>query len=394
MKNIFRIIAFLLALAFTLPNSAFADEAQDKKAKAIADFNNITIPNILAMAPYLSKTAAERAAVFPNHGTIFKACTDAAGTAYQGKEPLANDASYICQSLALWMSNQDGQTCRYIKWADDTKALTEINDEIVLRTYRTSNAKKILQDLEQAAGCKTKDKAYWANRTISSYQNMTKIISSNPETRINISPEALEIIDNDCFSAYLLSDGYSKVSKVARAGCYAIYKYGKAGAYDPCTSWLEARRDSESIKENEPLYSELLWLRLSFLEFSGKTNCDAKVKELFAQEQAAAQKAHQDAERQRIQAAFDGAVARYLEMRKKSNDLLKERNDYFEEEGYNADYMCHMNGLIWSAQSIAVLAARNILSLSNTAENRNRVEEETKYMNELRAEEHSSCGVD
>jgi len=264
---------------------------RDNKNKAIADFERITVPSILAMAPYISKPPAERAAAFPNHGTIFKACDDAAGTAYQGKEPLANDVSNICQSLALWMNNQDALTCRFIKWADDTEALTKVNDESILRTYRASNAKKILQDLELAVGCKTKDKAYWANRTISSYQNMTKIISPDPATRINISPEALEIIDDDCFSSYVLSDGYSKVSKVARAGCFAIYKYGKGGAHEPCTSWLEARRDSETIKETEPLYGELLWLRLSFLEFSGKTNCDAKVRELFAQEQAAAEQA-------------------------------------------------------------------------------------------------------
>lgn len=280
MKRIYWVILSVFIIIFGANSSAFADE---KKDKAIADFEKITVPRILAMAPHISKTKEERKAALNAIEIKMQGgdCYNAAVNAVYGKEDAALGAAKLCLAMKNWLDGYETRTCVGLK-ADSINAfLSSDAHKRIKHKMDSANIIQIYNNLQNLSGCNDKNTAFWSKRIITDYIEMYKLLNATPkENYQTIKPRILQLYE-DCDAAKELRGEYSIVSETATYGCSAI-NFMVSNFDDKCQSIFSARWNGVRAAVNDPLKDDLLYLRVTYQQLTQKTGCESRVQELFA----------------------------------------------------------------------------------------------------------------
>ena len=405
MKNTFKIVAFLLALAFVLPNAAFADEARDKKNKIINDFERITVPSILAMAPHILKTPAERKAAHNNIDPKLKGgeCASAAYDAIVGNEAVPRDAGNLCLAMKNWLSGKEIRTCSNLEPLEGREFLVGETDRRITRKLEQANIMQIYNNLHTVSGCKDKDEAYWARRTVSQYTEMYKLMDATPKENYDTIRQKIEDFHNDCYALKSLYGNYSIVAETASSGCDAVQSIVRN--QDACFSIFNARWNGVRAAVNDPLKDDLLYLRVTYQQLTQKTGCEAKVQEHFAKWGTPKQEVILDP---RIQSQIDTLLIGFNgSMRSAASNLERvetwrqysvrsykpgETNGEHENARLNAiRSMCNYKTYTRTDLYTAQVAARDIYALSATEVNKNRFDNLKHRMREINDDIKRTC---
>ena len=402
----FKIIVTLLLLNVSIHSFAFADEARDKKNKAIADFEKITVPNILAMAPHISKTKEERKAAINAIDTKLQVgdCYNAATNAVYGKENAALGAAKLCLAMKNWLNGYETRTCVSFK-ADSLKVyLVGEADKRIKRKLDSSNIMQIYNNLQTISGCKDKDAAFWSKRIISDYNEMYKLLDATPKENYQTIKPRIESLSEDCNAAGELRGEYSIVSETATYGCSAI-SFMVSNYDDKCQSIFSARWNGVRAAVNDPLKDDLLLLRVTYHQLTQKTNCEARVQELFAKWGTPKQEVILDP---KIQAQINVLLAGFNQsMRSAQNNLDSveiwlqysvrsykpgETNEEHEAARLNAiRSMCNYKTYARTNLYDAQVAARDIYKLDPSEPNALRFRQLKSRMEEINADIKRTC---
>jgi hypothetical protein len=316
MKNIlFMLLSLLMVLAVQL--NAFADE---KKDKAIADFNNITVPNILAMAPFISKSAEERMVAFSDLQEKYDNCSKAGFSGFNGGEMVASKVGSLCLALVSWLKNNDARTCNSLKGNDATEAFKGKVDSKIKKAYQKANITQIYNDLEIAAGCKTKDKAYWSKQALNDYFEMADKLQFDDKGNVTLPEAQITAKRSHCFFANALGEKYSKVSDAAYEGCMAIGALLQPKGPNYCYTWLFAREAILATTKDDVFSDRTVDLTLSLFLLTNRTGCEAKVKEALAIKARAAQ---DTANAEKLKAILDPLYNVYNNARAAADEEMK-----------------------------------------------------------------------
>jgi hypothetical protein len=228
LKHLLLALVFIGGAATVSP--ARADKQSAAKIQAArADFDKVSIPTLMKMAPLIEKSAAERLAAYNSLKLSNTTCVDGAGSGFRADQVAAEAAARVCVEVAAWLAGNDVLACRYGSWDSLAQATGgwETPDARIQKTYEQRGVGAIHDRLMIAAGCAQKDKTYWAGRTVALFASTVGASTVGPGGKIVVTPANGEWPFRYCSYAGTLA-GKSDVSNVAGAafqGCEAISSY-------------------------------------------------------------------------------------------------------------------------------------------------------------------------
>jgi hypothetical protein len=168
-----------------------------------------------------------------------------------------------------------------LRRADSTEALKGKVDSKIKKTYQKANISQIYSDLENAAGCRSKDNAYWSKQAVNDYLTMVDKVEFDDKGNVTFPAAEFEAMRSHCFSADSLGGTYSKVTEVAKWGCSALASLAirKTDA-NYCSRWYYARDGMKKVPKDDVFSDRIVDLTLSFYVLTNKTGCEARVNEL------------------------------------------------------------------------------------------------------------------
>ena len=274
-----KIKAILVAIfcAWSAPNIALADAAKDK---AVSDFVAITIPNVAQMAPFISKSVDIRATAFNDFDEKEKACSLAGISTVKGDEPVAGRVSNLCLALVYWLQNDDANTCKYLKWANDTEDFKKPNSAKTIIAYKTATISKIKSDLEKAVNCKSKNEDYWSKQSIDTYFSMISEVKFAENGDVRLNPAKLQKKLRKCEVSNINGARSSYISEAAALGCAAIAGFSTNDNSTYCESWFKAQQKIAQADKKDKNFTRATELSNSFTKLINQTSCGAIVKTL------------------------------------------------------------------------------------------------------------------
>jgi len=223
-------LALALLFASLLAAPAWADKQSAAKLKAArADFDKVSIPTLMKMAPFIEKPAAERQAAYKSLKLSDAACEAGIGSAYRADQVAAESAARVCMEVAAWLAGNDVIACRFGSWDSlaNTSGNREKPDSQIKKTYEQRGIAAIHGRVMLAADCAQKDMTYWARRTVELFAATAGASKVGPDGKIIVTPANSEWLFRSCRHAGQMA-GKADVSNVAGAafeGCEAISSY-------------------------------------------------------------------------------------------------------------------------------------------------------------------------
>lgn len=375
-------------------------EPIDKKAKAIADFNDVTIPNILAIAPYISKNAVERNRAFPNIERISLGCSNAGSSGYDGEEALARKTAYFCGALVSYMENAYAQTCDKLSMVNFAEALTKNNNSGIISSFETKGILKLEAELNAATKCKEKSKDFWAQEIIKSYVGIDGILLMKANTYEVANPKSVLWLTSECMSAgSLVGLGGTGVSGSAFFGCAALKNMAKNDGTTVCQLWTYAKSALSQSNANDVNANYIDLLNTSYTRMWRVSGCEAKANALIAAEQAKKDQLNRGELNDAI-SGFNGAVAireaHLAEWEGVSNGeyykkLVKDMSAFPSLAQKILDIDCSYAGRIYESQIKVVQYSKWILRLQQTQKNLDDNRQEELYLDALKGRQTQAC---
>jgi len=224
----------LVALIFIAGAAAVSPAVADKQSAAElkaarADFDKVSIPTLVKMAPFIEKPAAERLAAYKSLKLADTTCVDGTGSGFRADQVAAEAAARVCVETAAWLAGNDVLACRYGSWDTLTQATgdREKPDARIQKTYEKRGVRAIHDRVMTAAGCANKDMTYWAGRTVELFTSTAGASKVGPDGKIAVTSANGEWPFRSCNYAGTLA-GESDISNVAGAafqGCNAISSF-------------------------------------------------------------------------------------------------------------------------------------------------------------------------
>lgn len=224
------LLGLLLIGGAATVSPALADKQSAAKLQnARADFERISIPTLMKMAPFIEKPAAERLAAYRSLKLSDTTCVDGTGSGFRADQVAAEAAARVCVETAAWLAGNDVLVCRYGSWDTLTQATggRETPDRGIQKTYEQRGVGAIHDRVMIAAGCAQKDMTYWAGRTVELFASTAGASKVGPDGKIVVTPANGEWPFRSCSYAGYLA-GKTDVSYVAGAafqGCESISSF-------------------------------------------------------------------------------------------------------------------------------------------------------------------------
>jgi hypothetical protein len=224
------LLALLLIAGAATVSPAFAEKESAAKLKAArADFDNVSIPTLMKMAPLIEKPAAERLAAYKSLKLSDTTCLDGTGSGFRADQVAAEAAARVCMETAAWLAGNDVLACRYGSWDTLTQATgdREKPDARIQKTYEKRGVGALHDRVMIAAGCAGKDMTYWAGRTVELFASTAGASKVGPDGKIVATAANGEWPFRSCSYAGTLA-GKTDLSNVAGAalqGCEAISSF-------------------------------------------------------------------------------------------------------------------------------------------------------------------------
>lgn len=254
---------------------AFADKVT---AEAISQFEAKTIPNILAMAPLIEKSAEERTGAITNLAARREQCVQASSIAYDANQYLGLGAGKTCLALVAWMVNADGRTCTMLDVATGNFKQKGSNEGAIARQFAKAKVQAIHDRVYVAAGCGVKPPAYWRAQVVASYHAMAELFLVGADGARADNPALFEAKGDACTSAYNYIGGRDDdTAHGAHSGCDGLQNIVENDLVNGCDDLDRGMNKIVARGADDALASEAPKLLASMGKFSEELDCKGRL---------------------------------------------------------------------------------------------------------------------